>query len=655
MPRVAALLGVGQVSDIMAVEGPHRFRRPIYAGNAIVTVEVPAGRQGRRDGARRLVRSGRGGRQRRDREGRRRTSRCRRTRASSRARAPRRAGRTCRRRRASSSGGRALGSAENFKLIYSLADKLGAAVGASRAAVDAGYVAERPAGRPDRQDHRAGALHRDRHLRRDPAPDRHQGRAHDRRDQQGRARRRSSRSRTSAWSATCSRSCRSSRKRSAERSGPWRGGSTTNRRAAPAPCTWRTYARAASRPRTGRSISVTAAAVPSSCCCTTHRAPPSSTCPTSSGSANTTRCLRSIRRVAGSLHPCPRTSRPSRISRKALAATLTALGIERCALYGFHTGATIALQFAVDHPQRAALTILDGLSLPERPADDAFLRAYLMPFEPTPEGDYIARQWSKLLDSHRYFPWFALTANCRLPDRPARRLAAARVRDRLVHGRPALDRGVRRGPALRRQGRSFAQLTSPVVFMGREGDVLYGHLDRLPSPLPPASRIARVPDAPGAWRSRVLGLLREARGLAPAWIPPARRFATGGGTRSGTATSRCCTVRSAPDCGAPHPTGHRLLMLHDLPGTPRQLDGLATALSQDRLTVAPELPGLGESDPLPSPTLGAYVTVLDDLLDRARASSRSTSSPRGSARCSPLRWRQIVRIACVAWPSTACR
>jgi electron transfer flavoprotein alpha subunit len=38
-------------------------------------------------------------------------------------------------------GGRALGSVENFDLIYSLADKLGAGVGASRAAVDAGYVA----------------------------------------------------------------------------------------------------------------------------------------------------------------------------------------------------------------------------------------------------------------------------------------------------------------------------------------------------------------------------------------------------------------------------------------------------------------------------------------------------------------------------------
>ena len=43
-PRVAALLGVAQVSDIMAVEGPHAFKRPIYAGNAIVTVEAPADR-----------------------------------------------------------------------------------------------------------------------------------------------------------------------------------------------------------------------------------------------------------------------------------------------------------------------------------------------------------------------------------------------------------------------------------------------------------------------------------------------------------------------------------------------------------------------------------------------------------------------------------
>jgi len=139
MPCVAALLGTAQVSDVMAVEDAHTFKRPIYAGNAIITVKAPTDKpvvatvrtaswpatagggsasiealsvdvalpthtrfvelqQGKSDrpdlqSARKVV-----------------------------------------------SGGRALGSADAFSIIYSLADKMGAAVGASRAAVDAGYV-----------------------------------------------------------------------------------------------------------------------------------------------------------------------------------------------------------------------------------------------------------------------------------------------------------------------------------------------------------------------------------------------------------------------------------------------------------------------------------------------------------------------------------
>jgi electron transfer flavoprotein alpha subunit len=139
-PRVAALLGVAQVSDVMSVEGTHTFKRPIYAGNAIVTVEAPADRMlvatvrtasyaAAGAGANaapveavsadvalpnhtRFVELKQGKSDRPDLQG---------------------ASRVI-------SGGRALGSADNFKIIYSLADKLGAAVGASRAAVDAGYV-----------------------------------------------------------------------------------------------------------------------------------------------------------------------------------------------------------------------------------------------------------------------------------------------------------------------------------------------------------------------------------------------------------------------------------------------------------------------------------------------------------------------------------
>jgi electron transfer flavoprotein alpha subunit len=140
MPRVAALLGVGQLSDIMAVESAYRFRRPIYAGNAIVTVEAPTDRKlvatvrtasfaAAGDGGTAEIDSPQVA-----------ADLPTHTRFVSRSAAA--TGRPDLQTAARVvSGGRALGSAENFKIIYSLADKLGAAVGASRAAVDAGYAA----------------------------------------------------------------------------------------------------------------------------------------------------------------------------------------------------------------------------------------------------------------------------------------------------------------------------------------------------------------------------------------------------------------------------------------------------------------------------------------------------------------------------------
>jgi electron transfer flavoprotein alpha subunit len=139
MPRVAALLGVGQVSDVMAVEGPHAFKRPIYAGNAVLTLEVPtdavvvatvrvASFEAAAQGGNAAIEKVDAG-----------------VPLPSHTRFVSRSGATTGRPDLQSAarvvaGGRALGSADGFKIIYSLADKLGAAVGASRAAVDAGYV-----------------------------------------------------------------------------------------------------------------------------------------------------------------------------------------------------------------------------------------------------------------------------------------------------------------------------------------------------------------------------------------------------------------------------------------------------------------------------------------------------------------------------------
>ncbi|HEY0332976.1 MAG TPA: electron transfer flavoprotein subunit alpha/FixB family protein [Stenotrophomonas sp.] len=140
MPVVAALLGVNQVSDLMSVEGSHTFKRPIYAGNAVVTVEAPADQvvvatvrtaswpEAAQGGGAEIVAVSVEG-----------TDLPTHTRFVTLA-----AGKSDRPDLQSAkrvvSGGRGVGSADNFKVVYQLADKLGAAVGASRAAVDAGYV-----------------------------------------------------------------------------------------------------------------------------------------------------------------------------------------------------------------------------------------------------------------------------------------------------------------------------------------------------------------------------------------------------------------------------------------------------------------------------------------------------------------------------------
>ena len=139
MPRIAALLDTAQVSDIMAVDSPTRFRRPIYAGNAILTVEVEGGAKvvgTVRAASFEAVATGGSAPIEKASVSAELPNYTRFVSVSS-AKSDRPDLQTASR---VISGGRALGSADAFKILYSLADKIGAAVGASRAAVDAGYA-----------------------------------------------------------------------------------------------------------------------------------------------------------------------------------------------------------------------------------------------------------------------------------------------------------------------------------------------------------------------------------------------------------------------------------------------------------------------------------------------------------------------------------
>ncbi|MCX2684635.1 FAD-binding protein [Pseudomonas sp. DCB_AW] len=138
LPRVAALLHVDQISEIISVESADTFKRPIYAGNAIATVQSsaaikvitvrttgfdPVAAEGGSASVEAIAAAHDAGTSKFVGEALAKSDRPELTAA-----------------KIVVSGGRGMGNGDNFKHLYTLADKLGAAVGASRAAVDAGFV-----------------------------------------------------------------------------------------------------------------------------------------------------------------------------------------------------------------------------------------------------------------------------------------------------------------------------------------------------------------------------------------------------------------------------------------------------------------------------------------------------------------------------------
>jgi electron transfer flavoprotein alpha subunit len=137
LPRVAAKLDVPQVSDIIKVVSPDTFERPIYAGNAIETLQAPAGKKVITVRTTTFAAAAEGG-----------SAGVEKIATAADPQLSSFAGEALSKSERPEltsakiiiSGGRGLGSGENFKLLDVIADKLHAAVGASRAAVDAGYV-----------------------------------------------------------------------------------------------------------------------------------------------------------------------------------------------------------------------------------------------------------------------------------------------------------------------------------------------------------------------------------------------------------------------------------------------------------------------------------------------------------------------------------
>jgi pimeloyl-ACP methyl ester carboxylesterase len=302
-----------------------------------------------------------------------------------------------------------------------------------------------------------------------------------------------------------------------------------------------------------------------------------------------------------------------------VAGTLEALGVVRCAVYGMHTGAKVALELAHRRPDLVAGLVLDGLSA--NPPNPALVpgQGYLAGFVPRQDGAHLAELWTRERDQYRFYPWHEQTLRTRLlwPG-PEADVVQAHLLDLLLAG-PEFGRTYV-APYRYSGAESIARAGVPAEIVCREDDLLFPHLDRLP-PLPAHCNVRKLPADADAWGQAVLGALQrfstEARKRATADAPPTPGVrgvpgvrgcsepGHGGGPTKAAArqerrgfVSTSTGLQSFRQYGADE--APVLLALPPFPGAAASDRRLHLAASLHARVIAPDLPGCGDAEPLPA-------------------------------------------------------
>lgn len=296
----------------------------------------------------------------------------------------------------------------------------------------------------------------------------------------------------------------------------------------------------------------------------------------------------------------------------ALAAFLDALGIAQAAVYGRHTGASIAFEFARRHPERCAMLLTSGLPVYSAAQRESRLTEYLRPIVPSWEGSHLLWLWFRYREQHVFWPWHDQTGGHRA--------------DRDVPSLDFLQRGVieflEAGDGYRgayaaafRHGGSALELAAtlrvPACFSAREGDSLFRTLGLFP----PDAWTAALPRDPAtaAGAERELLARHLASGAVPAPLRPVPipervtlDYVDVGGVQA--------LLRSAGAPGAAVP----VLVLHHAPSSSKAYEPLLLGLGRDRYALALDLPGCGDSVAPTgnSPSVESWADCAIAVLDR---------------------------------------
>lgn len=295
----------------------------------------------------------------------------------------------------------------------------------------------------------------------------------------------------------------------------------------------------------------------------------------------------------------------------ALAQSLAALGVEHAAVYGRHTGAQIAVEFAARHAAHCAMALTDGFPIYSREVRKARLERYLSPLVPSFDGAHLLWLWFRYREQHVFWPWNEqVAANRSDADVPDPDFLHRGVIELLEAG-DAYRIGY--ATAFRHRGLdALADLKVPVCFGARPGDSQFKTLRQFP----PGTWTMEMPRDPLAAASAELRVLEQhpAKGMppsAPPCLPLPGRTTT---DYIGLGESQILVRTSGKlDAAAP------VVVIHHAPGSSALYDALVSAIGQDRPAIALDLPGHGESDAAGAPqTVESWADALLRLLDRLK-------------------------------------
>ncbi len=288
-----------------------------------------------------------------------------------------------------------------------------------------------------------------------------------------------------------------------------------------------------------------------------------------------------------------------------LAEALSVMGVDQAATYGRHTGASIAVEYALRHPDRCSMALTDGFPVFSVKAAQERLSKYLLPIVPSWDGSHLVWLWYRYRDQHVFWPWHNQTLAFRADtDAPDTEFNHRGVLELLEAGD-----GYRIGysAAFRHRGLEvLPELRVPVCFGNRPGDSQHRTMAQYPATAW-QQEMPRDPLAAAAVERQIL-LRHPARGEPPP-PPLATPIAGRSTTNYLTIGDDQVLVRVMGDIHAAPP----LVIAPHVPGSSALYEDLLRALDVPAISFDPL--GHGESDDSADQSPEAWSRTLWQVCD----------------------------------------